>query len=108
MRSENGQRLPERRSLPRAFLISHLSFLTSPRRGDVIAQGIVEGVRQVGVTVPLVVRLKGTNQEEGRRILRESGIDLIAADTLDEAAQAVVAAARERGTRSAERGTGSD
>src|SRR5919202_1906190 len=73
-------------------------------RGDVIAQGIVEGVRQVGVTVTLVVRLKGTNQEEGRRILRESGIDLIAVDTLDEAAEAAVAAARERGTRSAERG----
>ena len=63
-------------------------------RGDVIARGIVEGVKRVGVAVPLVVRLKGTNQEEGSRILRESGIDLIAADTMDEAAEAVVAAAR--------------
>jgi succinyl-CoA synthetase beta subunit len=46
------------------------------------------------VRVPLVVRLLGTNQEEGRRILRDSGKDLITAETLDDAAQKVVAAAR--------------
>lgn len=63
-------------------------------RCDVIAEGIVQGVRQIEVGVPLVVRLKGTNQEEGRRILRESGIALITADTMDEAADKVVAAAR--------------
>ncbi len=63
-------------------------------RGDVIAQGIVDGLGQIDVTVPLVVRLLGTNQEEGRRILRESGYNLITAETLDEAAEKVVAASR--------------
>ncbi len=63
-------------------------------RCDVIAQGIVDGLTQIEVTVPLVVRLLGTNQEEGRRILRESGFDLITADTMSEAAQKVVAAAQ--------------
>ncbi len=63
-------------------------------RCDVIAQGIVDGLRQIEVKVPLVVRLLGTNQEEGRRILRESGFDLITADTMSEAAQKVVAAAQ--------------
>ena len=63
-------------------------------RGDVIAQGIVDGLRQIDVRVPLVVRLLGTNQEEGRRILRDSGESLIMADTLDEAAEKVVGASR--------------
>jgi succinyl-CoA synthetase beta subunit len=63
-------------------------------RCDVIAQGIVDGLNQIDVRVPLVVRLLGTNQEEGRRILRDSGKDLITAETLDDAAQKVVAAAR--------------
>ncbi|HEY8598234.1 MAG TPA: ADP-forming succinate--CoA ligase subunit beta [Thermomicrobiales bacterium] len=62
-------------------------------RCDVIAQGIVDGLTQIEVKVPLVVRLLGTNQEEGRRILRDSGFDLITADTMSEAAQKVVAAA---------------
>jgi succinyl-CoA synthetase beta subunit len=65
-------------------------------RCDVIAQGIVDGLTQIEVKVPLVVRLLGTNQEEGRRILRESGFDLITADTMSEAAQKVVAAAAGR------------
>jgi succinyl-CoA synthetase beta subunit len=64
-------------------------------RCDVIAQGIVDGLNQIDVRVPLVVRLLGTNQEEGRRILRDSGKDLITAETLDDAAQKVVAAAGE-------------
>ena len=63
-------------------------------RCDVIAQGIVDGLTQIEVKVPLVVRLLGTNQEEGRRILRDSGYNLITADTMSEAAQKVVAAAR--------------
>jgi succinyl-CoA synthetase beta subunit len=65
-------------------------------RCDVIAQGIVDGLSQIEVKVPLVVRLLGTNQEEGRRILRDSGFDLITADTMSEAAQKVVAAAQGR------------
>ena len=63
-------------------------------RCDVIAQGIVDGLTQIEVKVPLVVRLLGTNQEEGRRILRDSGFNLITADTMSEAAQKVVAASR--------------
>jgi succinyl-CoA synthetase beta subunit len=63
-------------------------------RCDVIAQGIVDGLTQIEVKVPLVVRLLGTNQEEGRRILRDSGFNLITADTMTEAAQKVVAASR--------------
>jgi succinyl-CoA synthetase beta subunit len=63
-------------------------------RCDVIAQGIVDGLGQIDVQVPIVVRLLGTNQEEGRRILRESGYNLITAETMDEAARKVVAAAR--------------
>jgi succinyl-CoA synthetase beta subunit len=63
-------------------------------RCDVIAAGLVQGARQVGVTVPLVVRLRGTNEEEGRRILQESGINLTTAYTMDEAARAAVAAAK--------------
>lgn len=64
-------------------------------RCDVIAQGIVEGLRQIDVKVPLVVRLLGTNQEEGRQILADSGFDLITASTMNEAAQKVVAAAKQ-------------
>ncbi len=54
----------------------------------------MDGLTQIEVKVPLVVRLLGTNQEEGRRILRDSGFNLITADTMTEAAQKVVAAAR--------------
>jgi len=49
-------------------------------------------VREVQVPVPLVVRLAGTNVEEGRRILKESGLRILTADTLSEAAERVVAA----------------
>lgn len=63
-------------------------------RCDVIAEGIVQGVRQVEVNVPLVVRLRGTNEAAGRRILEESGIELITARSMDEAAEQVVAASR--------------
>jgi succinyl-CoA synthetase beta subunit len=61
-------------------------------RCDVIARGIVDALGQIEVRVPLVVRLLGTNQEEGRRILQESGFNLITAELMDEAAKKVVAA----------------
>src|SRR3989441_657512 len=61
-------------------------------RCDWVAQGVVQAVREVQVPVPLVVRLAGTNVEEGRRILRESGLPIITAGTLAEAADRVVAA----------------
>lgn len=58
---------------------------------DVIASGIVSAAKQVGVQVPLVVRLEGTNVEAGKKILKTSGIDIIAADDLDDAATKAVA-----------------
>jgi succinyl-CoA synthetase beta subunit len=61
---------------------------------DVIAQGIVNAVKAVNLPVPLVVRLEGTNVEEGKRIIRESGLDVIAAEDLADAAEKVVKAVR--------------
>jgi succinyl-CoA synthetase beta subunit len=61
---------------------------------DVIARGVIAAVRAVGLQVPLVVRLEGTNVEEGKRILRESGLNVIPADDLDDAAQKIVQAVR--------------
>ena len=62
-------------------------------RCDEIAQGIIAAVREVGVEVPVVVRLEGTNVDKGKRLLEESGLALIAADDLNDAAHKVVAAA---------------
>jgi succinyl-CoA synthetase beta subunit len=62
-------------------------------RCDEIAKGIIAAVREVGVEVPVVVRLEGTNVEQGKRLLNESGLAIIAADDLNDAAQKVVAAA---------------
>ena len=61
-------------------------------RCDWVAQGVVQAVKEVQMPVPLVVRLAGTNVEEGQRILRESGLPIITADSLAEAAERVVAA----------------
>jgi len=57
---------------------------------DVIAQGITTAVKEVGLTLPMVVRLEGTNVELGKKILKESGLNIISADTMDEAAESVV------------------
>jgi len=62
-------------------------------RCDVIAEGIIQAVREVHVSVPVVVRLEGTNVEKGRALLAESGLDITAADQLTDAAEKVVAAA---------------
>lgn len=59
---------------------------------DVITNGIIEAIKQVDLTVPLVVRLEGTNVELGKQILADSGLNLIAADGLSEAAQKAVQA----------------
>jgi succinyl-CoA synthetase beta subunit len=61
---------------------------------DVIAQGIVTAARQVGLTVPLVVRLEGTNVDIGRDILARSGLPIISANNMADGAQKAVAAAR--------------
>jgi succinyl-CoA synthetase beta subunit len=63
-------------------------------RCDVIANGIVEAVRQVGLAVPLVVRLTGTNEDLGRKILKKSGLPIIAAHDMADAAAKAVRAAR--------------
>ncbi|TPQ46258.1 ADP-forming succinate--CoA ligase subunit beta, partial [Prosthecomicrobium hirschii] len=61
-------------------------------RCDVIAEGVIAAVRDVGLAVPLVVRLEGTNVDLGKTIIRESGLNVIPADDLDDAAQKIVAA----------------
>jgi succinyl-CoA synthetase beta subunit len=63
-------------------------------RCDVIAEGVVAAVKEVGLKVPLVVRLEGTNVELGKKILRESGLDVVPADDLDDAAQKIVKAVK--------------
>jgi succinyl-CoA synthetase beta subunit len=63
---------------------------------DVIAQGIIDAAKRVKLSVPLVVRLEGTNVERGKQMLKESGLALIAADDLADAAQKVVKAAKTR------------
>jgi succinyl-CoA synthetase beta subunit len=62
-------------------------------RCDLIAEGIIDAVKEVGVNVPVVVRLEGTNVEKGRELLAASGFDIIAAGDLTDAAKKVVAAA---------------
>jgi succinyl-CoA synthetase beta subunit len=68
---------------------------------DTIATGIVAAAREVQLNVPLVVRMKGTNEDLGRKILAESGLPIISADNMAEAAEKVVAAAKGAGKVSA-------
>ena len=63
-------------------------------RCDVIAEGVISASRAVQLKVPLVVRMKGTNEELGKKMLNDSGLPIISADTMAEAAQKVVAAAK--------------
>jgi succinyl-CoA synthetase beta subunit len=64
-------------------------------RCDIIAEGVVAAVKEVGLQVPLVVRLEGTKVERGKNIINNSGLNVIAADDLDDAAQKIVAAVKE-------------
>ncbi|KGJ14090.1 ADP-forming succinate--CoA ligase subunit beta [Paracoccus sanguinis] len=63
-------------------------------RCDIIAEGIIAAVKEVGLKVPLVVRLEGTNVDLGKKIINESGLDVIAADDLSDAAQKIVKAVK--------------
>ncbi|MAU53739.1 MAG: ADP-forming succinate--CoA ligase subunit beta [Roseovarius sp.] len=63
-------------------------------RCDVIAEGVVAAVKEVGLKVPLVVRLEGTNVEKGKEIINTSGLDVIAADDLKDGAQKIVKAVK--------------
>ncbi len=63
-------------------------------RGDIVAQGVVEAVGQMTAKIPIVVRMEGTNAEQGRKILNDSGLKVIVADGMRDAAEKVVAAAK--------------
>ncbi|MDR5651737.1 ADP-forming succinate--CoA ligase subunit beta [Ruixingdingia sedimenti] len=63
-------------------------------RCDIIAEGIIAAVKEVGLQVPLVVRLEGTNVDLGKKIIAESGLNVIAADNLSDAAQKIVKAVK--------------
>jgi succinyl-CoA synthetase beta subunit len=76
---------------PRAILVNIFGGIM---KCDIIADGIVAAARDVSLTVPLVVRLQGTNVELGREILAKSGLAITPAETMDEAARLVVAASR--------------
>jgi succinyl-CoA synthetase beta subunit len=62
-------------------------------RCDMVANGVVAAAKNLGVSIPIVARLEGTNVEEGRRVLRESGINILTADGMRDAAEKVVSAA---------------
>jgi len=68
---------------------------------DVIANGVISAAREVQLKVPLVVRMKGTNEELGRQILKDSGLPIISANNMAEAAERVVAAAKEQAVKGA-------
>jgi succinyl-CoA synthetase beta subunit len=61
---------------------------------DIIAEGVIAAVKEVGLKVPLVVRLEGTNAELGKKIINDSGLNVVSADDLDDAAKKIVAAVK--------------
>ena len=63
-------------------------------RCDILAQGVIAAVTDLGVPVPIVIRMEGTNVEEGKRMLKESGLNFTTADSMGEAAERVVSLAR--------------
>ncbi|MET0155549.1 MAG: ADP-forming succinate--CoA ligase subunit beta [Rickettsiales bacterium] len=65
-------------------------------RCDVIAEGVIAAAKEVGLNVPLVVRLEGTNVDKGKKLLKDSGLNIIAADDLEDAAEKAVAAIRKK------------
>jgi succinyl-CoA synthetase beta subunit len=62
-------------------------------RCDVLSEGVIAAVKELGVPVPIVIRMEGTNVESGKQMLKESGLNFTTADTMDEAAEKVVALA---------------
>jgi succinyl-CoA synthetase beta subunit len=62
-------------------------------RCDVLAEGVIAAVRDLGVRVPIVIRMEGTNVEQGKQMLKDSGLNFATADDMSEGAQKVVAAA---------------
>jgi succinyl-CoA synthetase beta subunit len=62
-------------------------------RTDMVARGVIEAAKSIGIDIPVVVRLEGTNVEEGRRLIAESGLNFIVGQGMKDAAEKVVAAA---------------
>ena len=65
-------------------------------RCDVLAEGVIAAVKELGVPVPIVIRMEGTNVEEGKRLLRESGLNFTTAESMGEAADEVVALSKKK------------
>jgi succinyl-CoA synthetase beta subunit len=63
-------------------------------RCDVLAAGVIAAVKELGVPVPIVIRMEGTNVEEGKRLLKESGLNFTTAESMGDAAEKVVALSR--------------
>jgi malate-CoA ligase subunit beta len=76
----------------RAVSVVLVNIFAGINRCDWVADGVVKAYRELGLTLPVVVRLAGTNVEEGKAIIAGSGLPLISADTLAEAAEAAMAA----------------
>ena len=66
---------------------------------DIIANGVVAAAKELDLQVPLVVRLEGTNADKGKKILEESKLDLIPADSLAQGAEKIVSLVKERGVK---------
>ena len=90
-RVENAFRILLSDSNVRAVLINIFGGIV---RTDMVATGVVEAARKIGVKVPVVVRLEGTNVERGREVIEQSGLGFVAATGMKDAAEKVVAAAR--------------
>jgi succinyl-CoA synthetase beta subunit len=65
-------------------------------RCDIIAEGIITAVKEVGMQIPVIVRLEGTNVDLGKKMLRESGLNIISAEGLTDAAQQAVKAVKDQ------------
>jgi succinyl-CoA synthetase beta subunit len=63
-------------------------------RCDVLSQGVIAAVKELGVPVPIIIRMEGTNVEEGKRLLKESGLNFATADSMGEGAEKAVALAK--------------
>jgi succinyl-CoA synthetase beta subunit len=63
-------------------------------RCDVLAEGVIAAVKDLGVSLPIVIRMEGTNVEQGKQMLHDSGLNFTTADTMSDAAERVVALAR--------------
>jgi succinyl-CoA synthetase beta subunit len=70
-------------------------------RCDIIAEGIITAVKEVGMTIPVVVRLEGTNVDLGKQMLRESGLNIISAENLTDAAKQAVLSVKNQAVKAA-------